>query len=224
MKKCTMIIVLVSLISMSLVNVWVINGENLINSGKSVVPKDLIVIDSSCKYRNVLNNIDNFIYTNRKLVYLYEQFNAIPDYILESMVDDGFKIVLQYDDIEHNLDFDIIGLTVVDERKIYIDIKGNKEQNTLIHEVGHYVDRGIAKNFETTSKKLFSSSSSEFKCCFKKEKDAIEKRYGSYAVKNEKEMFALVFTEIIIGDEDIYYIAPNSCRYVKSIMNKYKSI
>lgn len=174
---------------------------------KSVFPENLFTIDDSCSDAQ-LKNIE-------------VQYKLVPHHIIESMINDEFEIIVQTEDIKSQYDFDVIGLSVWDEKKIYIDARSQFNNFTLIHEIGHYVDRGLANNFATSSKTMFSSNSDEFQTAYKKEKQKIKSEYGEYYGSNEKEFFAAIFTQIILENNDIQSIAPKSCVFVKKIMDTY---
>ncbi len=135
----------------------------------------------------------------------------IPDNIKQLLTDNGWKITVSGTDLSprFGFDFKISGITLYDEKIIYIDKRKKDVNHALIHEIGHAID--IINDWP--------SLSDEFSEIFKTEKDDFNKcdtesigdgHHTSSAV----EYFASVFHQIFVNEEKCKEFVPRSYEFV----------
>lgn len=147
---------------------------------RSVKPDGIINADS-----DIPNNLIN---------YAYNYWYLIPDNIRSQFKNDGWSIVITTKSLseEVNTDYEIIGLTLPDIKQIKIIGTQKAIRESLIHEVGHYVDISLADISKTP----------EFSIIYNSIRDELLDNTQSYSLAefNEREAFAEMFEYYYIDD------------------------
>lgn len=134
-----------------------------------------------------------------------EAINIVPGEIREEFYRTGWKIDVR------NTDKRNYGVCDVKKKVIYIyyqiDIKGHNVTDTVLHEFGHYVDYASG----------WISKSDDFKGLYTNRSYVDTSRDDGYCYKNEQELFATLFRDMIIRSEylkgyDQYYEFMTSLR------------
>ena len=135
----------------------------------------------------------------------------VPKNIMNKFVADGWKVVLTDKNIAktyyHNTSLGkIVGLTVSEDKTIYILATQNAIKSATIHEIGHFVD--IQRDVP--------SSSEEFLADFNNEKNTFEVySYDGHYKRNHFEFFAEVFQESILNPDRCKRTAPKTYEFVR---------
>lgn len=159
------------------------------------------------KYRHTFT-INTGSYDESYVSLLYEYLDKIPIEIMLGFLC-GYEIRL-VDSIEYNNIPNIAGITYND--KNLIEIRANKADIpfTIIHEVGHALDKGSMYNY-----------SGILKSCgiFEKEKDSfikasIDNTREGYHKVDEEEYFACAFTKYILEPAELKVCCPETYSYM----------
>jgi hypothetical protein len=118
------------------------------------------------------------------LNYAYNYWYIIPETIRQDFKQNNWKIELTNTSLseEYNLDYNILAITLPDEQLIKIQATQSNIRNSLIHEVGHYVD--YTNNYISESNQWKEAKSNELQYL----DTTIESKY-----MNNKEYFAESF-------------------------------
>lgn len=175
-------------------------------------------------YINEINNIqvEKCLEDNELKYYSQYYLNLLPDNIMKKFNDDGW--IIEFDDenktkmIEYESN-DSIGITINLHKKIIISPKKRHIDESLLHEIGHYVD------FQSN----YCSKNEKFLEIFEKEKDFYKKNKfvfcyynGSYAKRNSEEYFAEMFQQYIMYPKITKLYAPMTCEYIEKVIEKIK--
>lgn len=136
----------------------------------------------------------------------------IPKSVIDSMIGNGWKIRLTNSlPTVADVTVEYAGITISEDKTIYI--KGNpvSVQNGLIHEVGHFVD--AINGFLTLD--------DEFKLLYDEEKRSFKYTNSTddgYEISNSTEYFACVFDEICINKENALENVPQTANTIISLI------
>lgn len=148
--------------------------------------------------------------TNEEIIQAY---NELPEPVKQLFKDSGCKIkvkeeIKNRDDIAgifyHN---DLIGFC-----KIVIIKDVNRINEVVFHEIGHLVDWGYNREYE--------SEEYEFMRIYYQEKDDFVTDYNyRYAISNPTEYFASAFAEYMINPERLKENTPLTYNYIVKVIN-----
>lgn len=103
-------------------------------------------------------------------------------------------------------DREIIGLTDVTTKTIWLDANTSSIIGSLLHEFGHYVDYNLG----------WPSKSDAFVTLYDSEHTAYSS-YSSYAASDATEMFANLYSDLLLNSKPGLYVAPECAAYVADI-------
>lgn len=142
-------------------------------------------------YMSIPSNVRNFIERNGLTIY-------VVDYNLAKKFYDGIYS-------------SVMGVTVYEEKTIYLENRKNAVTNATVHEVGHLFDGALG----------YVSNYSDFMEVYNAEKD-IFVEYGTtskYASTNPVEYFAELFQQTILHPESCAKNSPMSYNYMVELIN-----
>ncbi|MBQ8316458.1 MAG: hypothetical protein IJX95_12065 [Lachnospiraceae bacterium] len=166
-----------------------------------------------------------------ELIVFYAAIDSLPEYVLKDYVKQGWKLILSDANLKKKYDTEIeaAGVTVYGEKLIEV-ISNNLSyiDNTVIHEMGHYVD---LSDWENTWK-CYSEDESGFKSLYRRIKkeeqggkqwqadsgdmlrDLTRLYYRPYAFTDEGEFFAESYYFYIAYPEEMKETYPEVYAYI----------
>ena len=164
-------------------------------------------------YRNFVEkdgNVDDEI-----VAYANEYIEKIPLNIRQKFVDNGWKIYVTDKNLSklfcNNVYNSIAGVTLYDEKIIYIEDRKNAVKLGTVHEIGHAIDEMLNT----------ISYSQEFEELYNLEKNNfIEKNNinTDYARQNDSEYFAELFQQTILYPDSCKVNSPKSYEYMNNLI------
>lgn len=134
-----------------------------------------------------------------------DAIDLVPEEIREEFYRTGWKLEIGNTNERH------YGLCDVKNKTLYIyyqnEIKDHNVADTLLHEFGHYIDYANG----------WTSKTEEFKALYKIRTYVDATRDDGYCYKNEQELFATLFRDLILRSDhlksyDNYYVFMTSLR------------
>lgn len=183
---------------------------------KVVIQK--IVIETTC-FNTKIDGV-NIIFDNKDDYIKYKdniEYNLIqlPDYIKEQFTEDKWKIYITNEEMANSGLYwglqdksDIVGATSLIYKYIIIPNNDRSINMSVIHEMGHYIDR-FEYTYTNDWKHIFISESSEY--------------LRDYARTNRIEAFACEFMEYIQTPEELKEKAPLTYNYIHNILQNMKN-
>lgn len=111
--------------------------------------------------------------------------------------------------------YDIAGVTVYDLKTIYLSNKEGYAENSLNHELGHYLDFGYYTYYG-----IQPSQTEEFNEIFKKEA-AASPLFSAYEIDDTLEYFAQSYRQYSENKEDLALFYPETYKYIDKIVDGY---
>lgn len=143
-------------------------------------------------------------------------WNLIPTNVQKRVVEKGWKIKVSETDLSKlskSGEPKVSGLTVFSDKEMLLSGKSGSIYCSLLHEVGHVVDRGFSKKYR--------SSSQEFKEIYKREGINAEllNCNEDYCKSNCKEYFAECFSQMLLYEDYFKEKQPDTYNYIKRIID-----
>lgn len=144
----------------------------------------------------------------------------VPSSVLNAFQQDGWSIYVTDSDLDNRY-YDgaygkLAGITVYNNKSIYVEDSKNDINSALAHEFGHYVD----------SKSGFPSSTQQFMDIYNEEKytfvDSTSCGDG-HEYSDPQEFFASVFSEAMINPEGCQSTAPKAYAFVCDMLNSFEN-
>lgn len=177
------------------------NGINGFVENTGVV--EAIQVDTSIVVPDFIQAYGNVEYI--RLQKAYEYFNFVPVNIMNAFINDGWKIYVCEGDIASSFRLaaagSIAGLCDYNQKLIYLDDSGIGTK-ALVHEMGHYAD--------------FKCNNSSLRLEFIDIYYAEAYNVGGYAMSDNCEFFAEVFSLGLIDPVRCNQVAPAAYQYVAS--------
>lgn len=171
-------------------------NENTINS---MIIKDDDVADS---YVNMTNN------------YL----EKVPENIKEKLENEGWNIHITNKNLADEFKVEgydkISGLTVYEEKNIYVEARSTAIKSSLIHEIGHAID----------SSSGFISQNNDFNDIYKNEQNSFVEsgnEDSSYGTTSNIEYFAESFNQFIQYPQQQNENTPETFKYMENLVENY---
>lgn len=136
----------------------------------------------------------------------------LPDDTLAAFIADGWHITVtsaqDLTTLAKDLDSDtsgysVVGLTDPNTKTIWLDASTSSIIGAMLHEFGHYVDYNLG----------WPSKTDAFAALYDSEHDAYS-IYGSYAANNPTEMFANLYSDLLLTSTQGLHAAPKCAAYV----------
>lgn len=171
-------------------------------------------------YAAVKTNADDLIMSMSYKFDADSLVDTLPDYLSEYLRENNWKIVRTNsdsveDEVALSLDNvrDVVGLTVPDDRRIYLSSNDVSAFYAFYHEVGHVIDYRFN----------WLSQSEEFQALYREEAsqyaDANYHQTRGHAPSSEFEFFASVCCDIFLDNEENLQSAPKTAQYIKDKTN-----
>jgi len=178
---------------------YIDNLENIFIDAKgniiTAVSKDNIII---CK--------DNV--TEATINYAYNYWYMIPENVRKDFKNQNWSIEITDENLgeKYRLTYNIIGITLPEEKVIKINNSQDSIRKALIHEVGHYIDYRLD----------FISNSEDFIKIYNDESKKLKDNINNFNKTefNKKEFFAESF-RIYIEDDELQLIINDSIKFIK---------
>ncbi|GFI44353.1 hypothetical protein IMSAGC018_02034 [Lachnospiraceae bacterium] len=140
-----------------------------------------------------------------------QQLSAIPPYIQDAFVRDGWSIYVTNMNIAQTYypgQFDMVMATTnYEERRILIEDRADAVYESPIHEVGHWFDLYLG----------FVSNSNLFAQIYNEESAAFIQAYGTDCVRDEMEFFAEGFWYYIVNPDRLMSVSPQLYQFLHSM-------
>ncbi|MCI8666894.1 MAG: hypothetical protein HFG82_09545 [Dorea sp.] len=137
-----------------------------------------------------------------------QQLSAIPPYIQDAFVRDGWSIYVTDMNIGQTYypgQFDMVMATTnYEERRILIEDRSDAVYESPIHEVGHWFDLYLG----------FVSNSNLFAQIYNEESAAFIQAYGTDCVRDEMEFFAEGFWYYIVNPDRLMDVSPQLYQFL----------
>ena len=135
----------------------------------------------------------------------------VPENLKKWFVDNGWKIKVSAQSLKTRFCYDvsIAGITVGDEKTIYLDNRKSVIAKSMLHEIGHAVDINLAPNlsYSWDFEELYNKECNNFVDCTGD---------SDYAKSNPQEYFASVFVNIILNKNKVISQCPETVDYILS--------
>lgn len=156
-------------------------------------------------YAAAKSGADDYIMSIRYSFDKGELMSTLPKYISEFMEADGWQIVRTG---SSRIQSGAVGLTVPDERTIYLSSNDVSAYYAFYHEIGHVIDYRFN----------WISHSDEFEALYQKEAvnyaDANYHQIKGHASEDGFEFFASVCCDIFLGNEENLKSVPDTVEYI----------
>ena len=165
---------------------------------KNGVVVSSVKIDEVFKYNNniqpsLINYASNYWY-------------LIPENIREKFKNDDWTIEITDDNLSerYNIEYNILGITLPEEKLIVLSSGQENISKSLLHEVGHFIDYSNE----------FPSKSKDFDNIYKLESNYVKERFSKVKF-NKQEYFAEAFRLFILGDSKSKIALQDTFKYIK---------
>lgn len=164
-------------------------------------------------------NIDGVIesesdITDEIVNYAYNYWYLIPENIRNDFKNNGWTIRITNKSISNEIgtDYPVAGVTYTKDKSIVIEGTQSCIRRALVHEIGHYIDY----------RNNFISESDDFKSRFNSNSKKLLNSSDNYlqAGLDEREYFAELYREAIVGDYKTKFILKDDIDYVLNISYK----
>ena len=173
--------------------------KDIEESSTNFVKKDGEVADS---YINMANNY----------------FEKLPENIKTKLLENGWNIYITDENLAEkyyaNTYEKIAGVTVYDEKNIYIEARSGAIKNSIYHEVGHAID----------SEHGFTSQNEDFNEIYENEQEnfvEVGNEESNYGTSSNLEYFAETFNQIMLYPESAKENVPESYEYIENLVNEF---
>lgn len=157
--------------------------------------------------------VEEYVYEPTTEELLEAELDLLPDGLLEYLYDNGWEIELTDMNLSEEFDYpmSICGITLYDEKRIYITDGTYYIRRVTLHEVGH------AFAYESGKMDL----TKEFKEIYNEEKDNFVDCTSigdGHETSDVREYFASVFQNMFLDYEETYNSVPETVNYIESIV------
>ena len=165
------------------------------------------------RFTYVEEPVEEYVYEPTTEELLEAELDLLPDGLLEYLYDNGWKIELTDMNLSEEYDYpmSICGITLYDEKQIYITDGTYYIRRVTLHEVGH------AFAYESGKVDL----TREFKEIYNEEKDNFVDCTSigdGHETSDVQEYFASVFQNMFLDYEETYNSVPETVNYIESIV------
>lgn len=154
----------------------------------------------------------------KNIAYAASYYYALPEELRRNFAESGWRIILTDEDISKEYyDGDVkghlAGLTVSEDKKIYVHDTRSDIRRALIHEFGHFFD------FQTE----MTSKSFRFTKMYWTEKEDLKEKWkmDDHATSNSQEYFAESFAQFVLYPGDLKENCPQTYKYLKDLWKSY---
>ncbi|HCQ6016764.1 TPA: hypothetical protein ACMWN4_001657 [Clostridioides difficile] len=148
---------------------------------------------------------------NEKVLKLYKYMSLIPNNVINEFAETGGKIVLTHESLQDRFISEYALAGVYFDKTIYLSDKENWSEQSLIHEMGHF----ISDLYNDTSDSIFLDIYANEKNYLKLNSDNID-----YYIKNPDEYFAQCFEEFIINPDRLLKNNLRTYKYIRFCINR----
>lgn len=149
---------------------------------------------------------------NEKVLKLYKYMSLIPNNIINEFAEVGGKIVLTHDSLQDRFISKYALAGVYFDKRIYLSDKENWSEQSLIHEMGHFV----SDLYNDTSDSIFLDIYANEKKYLKLNQD----KDTGYYIKSADEYFAQCFEEFIINPNRLLKNNFKTYKYIRFCINR----
>lgn len=141
-------------------------------------------------------------------IMLEENLSVVPDFILSDFYSSGWRVYITDRDIDDTFCEgrygSVMGLTIYENKVIFLEDRDKVYDYTIVHELGHWFD----------CEHDYCSNKDEFVSIFEEETYSFEDYYGIDFYYNRNEMYAEGFLKYFVDPEGLQVCSPKMYDFI----------